>query len=238
MNAPHQPHVVLTNQLLAALPRAEYDRLATHLRKFKLTKNSILYDTGEDVQDAYFVQSGVVSLVSVTEDDEHVEAGVVGREGIVGIPGILRCRRSPLRAVVQIAGEALSIDAQVLRREFKQGGELQDIILCFTHTIVTQFAQAIVCNRFHTIEKRLSRWLLMTHDRVQSDTFHLTHEFLSDMLGTARTDVTKAVGTLRDANLIRSSRGSITILNREGLEAVTCACYRVISEELDQFLAA
>lgn len=237
MNAPHQPHVVHTNQLLAALPRAEYERLVPHLRKFKLAKNSILYDVGEDVKVAYFVQSGVVSLVSVTEDDEHVEAGIVGREGIVGIPGILRCLRSPLRAVVQIAGEAVSIDAQVLRREFKQGGELQDIVLCFTHTIVTQFAQAIVCNRFHTIEKRLSRWLLITHDRVQGDTFHLTHEFLSDMLGTARTDVTKAVGTLRDANLIRSSRGSITILDREGLEAVTCACYRVISEELDQFLA-
>ena len=139
---------------------------------------------------------------------------------------------------MQIAGEALSIDASALRSEFKRGGELQDIILCFTHTLVAQFAQAIVCNRFHTVEKRLSRWLLMARDRVQINTFPLTHEFLSYMLGTARTDVTKAVGTLHEANLIRSRRGTITILDREGLEAAACVCYRINKEELKQFLAA
>lgn len=238
MRAPHQPNIILVNRLLAALPPAEFERLAPHLRRFKLTKNSILYDAGDDVNNSYFVQSGVVSLVSMTEEGENVEAGIVGYEGMIGIPGILRCRRSPLRALVQIAGEALSIDAQALRREFKRGGELQEVVLCFTHTLVSQFAQAIVCNRFHTVEKRLSRWLLMTRDRVQSNTFHLTHEFLSLMLGAARTDVTKAAGALQEADLIRSRRGTITILDREGLEAAACACYRANKNEIEQFISA
>lgn len=238
MHAPRQLEIDLTNQLLAALPRDEYERLTPHLRRIRLTKNNILYDAGDDVHKAYFVQSGVVSLVSISEDGENVEAGIVGCEGLVGIPAILRCRRSPFRVVVQIEGEALTIDGRALRREFKRGDELHEIVLCFMHTLVSQFAQAIVCNRFHTVEKRLSRWLLMARDRVQSNTFHLTHEFLSYMLGTARTDVTKAVGALHDANLIRSRRGSITILDEKGLEATACACYRINKEELDQFLAA
>ena len=146
---------------------------------------------------------------------------------MVGIPGILRYRHAPLRAVVQIPGEAFILEATVLRREFKRGGELQEVVLCFTHTLVSQFARSIVCNRFHTIEKRLSRWLLMTHDRVQSDTFNLTHEFISNMLGAARTDVTRAAGALQDAGLIRYRRGAITILDEKGLEAASCACYRV-----------
>lgn len=238
MHAPRQPKDALTNRLLVALPHAEYERLAPHLQKAKLTKGSVLYDTGDEVQRAYFVQSGVVSLVSTTEDNENIEAGVVGREGMVGIPGILRYRHAPLRAVVQIPGEALSLDAGILRREFKRSGELQEVVLCFTHTLVSQFARSIVCNRFHTIEKRLSRWLLMTRDRAHKDTLHLTHEFISNMLGAARTDVTRAAGALQDAGLIRYRRGAIMILDRKGLEAAACSCYRAIKEETDQFLAA
>jgi CRP-like cAMP-binding protein len=228
----------LTNRLLAALPQAELDRLAPHLHQAKLSRNSILYDAGDEVRRAYFLQSGVISLISVSENDDSIEAGVVGCEGMVGIPGILRYRRASLRAVVQVPGEAFSVDAGVLRREFKRGGELQEIILCFTHTLVSQFARSIVCSRFHTVEKRLSRWLLMTHDRVRGDTFHLTHAFIADMLGAARTDVTKAAGALQDAELIRYRRGAITILDKEGLESVTCGCYRAIKEETDQFIAA
>lgn len=232
------PKTWLNNRLLAALPRAEFDRLALHLHQVKLSGNSVLYDTGDEVRRAYFLQSGVVSLISVTEDDKSLEAGLVGCEGMVGIPGILRYRRAPFRAVVQVAGEALSVDAKVLRREFKRGGELQEFILCFTHTLVSQFARSNVCNRFHTVEKRLARWLLMIHDRARGDTYYLTHTFISDMLGAARTDVTKAAGALQDAGLIRYRRGAITVLDQEGLEATACACYHALKEEVEQFIAA
>lgn len=238
MRAPHHSSIAPTNRLLAALPRSEYERLAPHLRPVKLSRNSILYDAGDQVHRAYFLQSGVVSLIAISEDDDSIEAGVVGCEGMIGVPGILRYRHAPLRAVVQVPGEALSVDARVLRREFKRGGELQEIILCFTHTLVSQFARSIICNRFHTIEKRLSRWLLMTHDRVRGDTFHLTHQFIADMLGAARTDVTKAAGALQDAGLIRYRRAAITILDKEALGAMTCACYHSIREETAQFVAA
>lgn len=238
MRAPHHLDSALNNRLLAALPHAELERLFPHLHQVKLSVNETLYDAGDEVRRAYFIQSGVVSLASITEDEELVEAGMVGYEGMVGIPSILRYRRATFRAVVQMRGEALSLDAGVLRREFKQGGELQEIILCFTHTLVSQFAHSIVCNRFHTIEKRLARWLLMMRDRAHSNTFHLTHEFISYILGTARTDVTKAAGALQDAGLIRYRRGAITILDDEGLEAVSCACYRLSKEETDQFVAA
>lgn len=238
MHAPRQSKVVLTNRLLIALPRAEFERIATHLHTYKLTKGSILYDTSDEVHRAYFVQSGVVSLVATMEDTENVEAGVVGHEGMVGISSILRFRPAPFRAVVQIQGEALSIEARALRHEFKQGGELQEIVFCFTHTLVSQFARTIVCNRFHTIEKRLARWLLMTRDRAHTDTLHLTHEFISNFLGAARTDVTKAAGALQDSGLIRYRRGVITILDGAGLEATACVCYRAIKNEEELFVAA
>jgi len=238
MRAPHQPGITLINRLLAALSLVEFERLTPYLHLVKLTKESVLYDAGESVQQAYFIQSGVVSLVSITDENEKIEAGMVGNEGMVGISSILRYHRAPFRAVVQISGEALSLEGNVLRREFKQGGELQEHILCFTHTLVSQFAQSMICNRFHTIEKRLARWLLMIRDRTGEDTFHLTHEFISQMLGAARTDVTKAAGALQDAGLIRYRRGTITILEEKGLEAASCACYRLNKEEVEQFLVA
>ena len=232
------PQHSVENRLLAVLPNAEFERLAPHLLQVKLSRSTVLYDAGDEVRRAYFLQCGVVSLISISGDDESIEAGLVGREGMVGIPGVLRYRRAAFRAVVQVPGEALSVDAGVLRREFKRGGELQEIILCFTHTLVSQFARSNACNRFHTIEKRLSRWLLMIHDRVHGDTFHLTHAFISDMLGAARTDVTKAAGALQDAGQIRYRRGVITILDVEGLASSACACYHIIKEETEQFIAA
>lgn len=238
MHAKNQTALYLTNQILAALPSSEFERLAPHLYRTKLTRNTVLYDAGDEVHRAYSVQSGVVSLVTISEDNEHIEAGVIGNEGMVGIPSILRYRRAAFRALVQIPGDALSLDGNVLRREFKESGDLQELILCFTHTLVSQFARSIVCNRFHTIEKRLSRWLLMTHDRARDDALLLTHEFISEMLGAARSDVTKAAGVLQDAGLIRYRRGAITILDEKGLEATTCACYHAIKNETEQFIAA
>jgi CRP-like cAMP-binding protein len=226
------------SQLLAALPHTEYERLHPVLEQKRLTKGEVLYDVADAVQSAYFIQSGVVTLLSVTTEGETIEVGMVGSEGMVGIPSLLRRSKAPLRAVVQVSGEALTVSGETLRREFRRGGELQDLVLCFTHTLVTQIAQAVICNHFHTIEERLSRWLLIMRDRTSEDTFLLTHEDISHMLGTPRTGVTKAAGALQDAGLIRYKRGKITILDRQGLERAACECYRVIREETNNYIAA
>ena len=183
------------------------------------------------------LQSGVVSYISAAAADEESAAGVVGDEGVVGIPSFLRYRRAVFRVIVQMRGEALRVDGEFLQRECEKGGELPHLILCHAHTVVSQFAQAIVCNRFHTVEKRLTRFLLMVHDRAHRDTLHLTHEFLANMLGTSRTDVTEAAGALRDAGLISYRRGAMTILDKAGLRAATCVCYHILLEQYEHFIA-
>ena len=238
MHAPRQPNNVLTNRLLSALPRAEFDRLAPHLEQVNLPKNSILYDAGDVVRHAYFLQSGMISLLSVTNKNQVLEVGVVGDEGMVGIPSALRNNRAPLRTLVQIPITALRISGSTLRQEFRRGGELQDLLLCYTHSLATQIGQIVACNRYHTNEQKLARWLLMTRDRVHGDTFNLTHDFLAYMLGTTRTNVTDAAGKLRDAGLIHYLRGKITILNGKKLEAVACECYHIIAEDKERFIAA
>lgn len=226
----------ISNRLLAALPRTEFERLAPHLEQINL-QTGILYEAGDVVRYAYFLQSGMISLLSVTNKDQVIEVGAVGDEGMIGIPSVLRNRRAPLRTMVQIPISALKISADALHREFRRGGELQELILCYTHSLVTQIAQSVACNRYHTVEQRLSRWLLMTRDRVHSDTFHLTHEFISYMLGTTRSGVTTAAVALQEAGLIRYRRGKITILDGGKLEAVACDCYRVICEENDIYIS-
>ncbi|MBA3438659.1 MAG: Crp/Fnr family transcriptional regulator, partial [Pyrinomonadaceae bacterium] len=204
----------------------------------KLTEGRMLYNAGDELREAYFIQSGVVSYISAAAVDEESAAGVVGDEGVVGLPSFLRYHRAMFRVIVQIEGEALRVDGEFLRREYDKGGELQNLILCYAHTVVSQFSQAIVCNRFHIVEKRLARFLLMVHDRARSDTLHLTHEFLASMLGTSRTDVTEAAGALQDAGLIRYRRGAMTILDKAGLKAATCVCYQILLEEYEHFLFA
>jgi CRP-like cAMP-binding protein len=226
----------ISNRLLAALPRAELERLAPHLEQINFPIGT-LYDAGDVVRHAYFLQSGIISLLSVTNKDQVIEVGVVGNEGMVGIPSVLRNRRAPLRTLVQIPITALKISADALQREFKRGGELQELILCYTHSLVTQIAQSVACNRYHTVEQRLSRWLLMTRDRTHSDTFHLTHEFISYMLGTTRSGVTTAAGALQEAGLIRYRRGKIKILDEIALETEACDCYRIIRDENERFIS-
>jgi CRP-like cAMP-binding protein len=226
----------IANRLLAALPRSEFERLAPHLEQIKLPTGT-LYDAGVIINHAYFLQSGMISLLSVTNKDQVIEVGAVGDEGMVGIPTVLRNRRAPLRVVVQIPITALRIPAESLRREFSRCGKLQEVVLCYTHALVTQISQSVACNRYHTVEQRLSRWLLMTRDCAHSDTFYLTHEFISYMLGTTRSIVTTAALTLQEAGLIRYRRGKITIHDGNELEAVTCGCYRLIREENECFLS-
>jgi CRP-like cAMP-binding protein len=213
------------NRLLAALPREEYERLSPHLESFHLTPGKILYNAGEAVRHAYFPKSGVVSLLSITEEGRTIEVGMIGNEGMVGIPIILRSDLAPYQVVVQLAGDALRVRGAALRAEFNRGGGLQDLLLRYTHSLLIQVTQAAACNRFHTVQERLCRRLLVSRDRVQSDTLQLTQESLSHMLGVPRTSVTMIAGDLQKEGLIRCGRGRITILDRALLEAASCECY-------------
>ena len=226
------------NRILAALPRAEYQALAPHLERVHLPQGKVLYEVGDRVTRAYFVTRGMVSLLSITEDGGTTEVAMVGKEGVVGLPIILRVGAAPYRSMVQITGDALSMKADVMREGFSRGARFQDLLLRYTHALLTQVSQSAVCNRFHTTEARLSRWLLVTRNRVESDSFRLTQELISHMLGTPRTVVTVAANKLQDAGLIRYKRGHITILDPRMLEAAACECYAVVIKEVSHFFVA
>jgi CRP-like cAMP-binding protein len=226
------------NRLLAALPRKEYERLSPHLELVRLTPGKILYSAGDVVRHAYFPKGGMVSLLSTTESGRTIEVGMIGNEGMTGIPIILRSRVAAYQVIVQLAGNALRIKGEALRAEFDRGGRLQDLLLRYAHALLMQVAQSAACNRFHTVEERLCRWLLVSHDRVQTDTIHLTQEFLSYMLGVPRTSVTQFAVALQKEGVIKYTRGRINILDRTRLEANSCECYRLVREGLREFLAA
>lgn len=232
------PSNLISNRLLAALPREEYERLLPHLEPVHLKKGATVYDAGDTVRHAYFIKSGMISLLSVTERGETIEVAVVGNEGMIGVPVVLRMSVTPYQSVVQLPGDGLRVRADVLRGEFKQDGQLQELMLKYTHALLTQITQSVVCNRFHSIEQRLCRWLLATGDRAKSESFELTQEFIAQMLGTPRTGVTMAAGPLQDAGIIRYRRGKITILNRQRLERAACECYGIIRSEISQLAAA
>lgn len=232
------PRAPANNQLLAALLREEYKRLLPHLEWVRLPQNKILYEAGDIVRHVYFPANGMVSLLSVTEDGQTVEVGIVGNEGVVGICVVLKVARTPYKVKVQIPASAMRIRADVLRREFGQCGQLQDLLLHYAHMLLTQISQSAACNRFHSVEQRLCRWLLISRDRVQTDTLQLTQESLSHMLGSPRTSVTAIAVALQKAGLIRYRRGQITITNAAGLETASCECYRLMRDEINTFLAA
>jgi CRP-like cAMP-binding protein len=226
------------NRILAALPRLEYARFSSHLEAVRLPQGKTLYQVGGAIRYAYFLKSGMASLLSVMDDGAAVEVGMVGNEGLVGLPAILRINNSPYQVVVQLPGNALRLRADLLRAEFDRGGQLQDLLLRYLHTVLTQISQSAACNRFHALKARLCRWLLVSHDRAQTDTLHLTHEFLSQMIGAPRARVTMTASGLQKAKLIRYSRGKIQILDRRGLESSSCECYGIVTEEINHFMAA
>ena len=226
------------NRLLAALPREEYERLSPHLELVRLPPGKILYNAGEIVRYAYFPRGGMVSLLSITEEGRTIEVGMIGNEGMTGVPVILRSGMAPYQVMVQLAGNALRIRGDALREAFNRGGTLQDLLLRYTHSLLIQVAQSAACNRFHTVEERLCRWLLVSRDRVQTDTIQLTQEFISHMLGVPRTSVTMIAGALQKEGLIKYSRGRITLLDRRGLEAASCECYRRVREGISELLIA
>ena len=231
------PHSI-KNRLLAALPHDEYARLQPHLELVQLSNRVTLYQTGDFIRHAYFLNSGMGSLLALTQGGATVELAMVGNEGMLGLPVILGTHKAPYQITVQLPGEGLRIKAEVIRDEFKRGDALHNLLLNYTHALITQISQSAVCNCFHTVEKRFCRWLLIVHDRVQGNTFHLTQEIISFMVGTPRTGITTAAGVLQDTGLIRYKRGKITILDRRGLEQAACEYYEIVAESLDHFLAA
>lgn len=231
MQSLRPPNPSYKNQILASLPGHEMARLAPHLSPIILEHNHPLLDDGQMVTSAYFLEDGVASIVMTTEDGKTVEAGIVGRCGMVGIPVLLGTQSMPGRTFIQIPGSGFRISAEIVSCEFERLGAFRRRLLRYLQAQLVQTSQTAACNRVHDIEQRLARWLLLCRDRMDSDDLCLTQEFVGQMLGAPRTTVTLVVGLLQRAGLIDSSRGHILILNRKGLEDVSCECYRVISAE-------
>ena len=227
----------MRNRILAALPYDEYEHLMPNLEPVHLPKGKIIYHAGDIVRYGYFMNDGQVSLLSITAEGTTIEVAMVGNEGAIGIPIVWRTNKTPYEVMVQIpVKNAFRIKAEVFRNEFDRGGKFQDLMLRYTEVLFTQITQSAVCNHFHSSVQRLARWLLIANDLVGLNTFHLTHEFISHMLGSPRTGVTMAAGVLQKTNLISYSRGKITILDRPGLEGAACECYHIIRESFDHFL--
>ncbi|HEU4780571.1 MAG TPA: Crp/Fnr family transcriptional regulator [Steroidobacteraceae bacterium] len=216
------------NQLLVSLPVADYTRMASGFEPVQLTYGEVLYEPGEPMSAVYFPGDSLVSLLTLVEGHRALEVGLVGREGMIGARLALGAATSPVRALVQGTGTAMRMSSERFLKEFRRCTALQRGLLKFTDTLMIQISQTAACNRFHFVEARLARWLLMTAERMASSEFHLTHEFLADMLGVRREGVTVAASGLQRRNLIRYRRGDITILDMQGLEAVSCSCYRFL----------
>lgn len=218
------------NSLLEALPRKDYQRLLAGLEPVKLAFGEVLYKPGEPIRHVYFPNDSLVSLLTLADGHLALEVGMVGSEGMVGAPITLGIEFSPVRALVQGSGTALRMTAARFRKEFRRSPSLQRALYRYVHVLMVQITQTAACNRFHVVEARLARWLLMTRDRVRSNRFHLTQEFLAHMLGVRRVGVTKAASALQRRKLISYSRGTIRILDGGGLEAASCRCYETVKE--------
>ena len=228
---------VAKNFLLAALPDVELDRVRSHLRPVSLELGQVLYESGDKLDYVYFPTTAIVSLLYVMENGATAEIGVVGNDGVLGIALFMGGDTTPNRAVVQSAGEAFKMSAKDLRDEFTLGGVFHNLLLRYTQALITQISQTAVCNRLHSLEQQLCRWLLLSHDRLDSDTLVMTHDLISNMLGVRREGVTMAARRLAAKKLIKNVRGSITVLDRAGLEASVCECYDVVNKEYDRLLS-
>jgi CRP-like cAMP-binding protein len=225
--------VPVANSLLAALPDKVYRSLLGRLEPVTLTFGEVLYHPGELILHVYFPTDTLVSLLTTAEGHLALEVGMVGREGMLGIPLALGVGHSPVHAVVQGAGTALRMTTAHFHKEFQQSAQLQREVYLYIFELINQMTQTAACNRFHRIEARLARWLLMTRDRVQSNQFHLTQDNLSNMLGVRRVGITKAAGDLRLRKLIGYNRGEISILDGDGLEQAACQCYQIVKDMHD-----
>lgn len=234
--SPRKRSEPIANRLLAALPKKEYQNLLPEFEQVNLVFGDILFDPGERIRHVYFPNDSIISLLSAVEEHSMLEVGIVGNEGMAGLTVFMGVNRSRNRGLVQGAGTAMRMKSATLRGAINNGGALHNLLHRYTHSLMTQVSQSAACNRFHQVNARLARWLLMTHDRVQGNEFRLTQEFISHMLGVRREGVTIAASALQKQKFISYSRGQIRMLDRAGLEAVACKCYRVVKEEYDKFL--
>jgi CRP-like cAMP-binding protein len=226
----------LENHLLGALPAADYEHLQAHLELMPLPLGSAIYESGDAQGYVLFPTNSIVSLLYVMEDGASAEIAVVGKEGVVGIALFMGGETTPSRAVVQSAGYGYRLRAGFLKSEFGMGGELQHLLLRYTQALITQMAQTAVCNRHHSVEQQLCRWLLLSLDRLASNELTMTQELIANMLGVRREGVTEAAGKLQAAGVIDYSRGKITVLDRQKLEGQVCECYAVVKREYDRLL--
>lgn len=226
-----------SNRLLAALPIKEYVRMFPKLEKVALNYEENIYQRNEEIRYVYFPTSGIISLLTSVEDNSTLEVGLIGKEGMVGISLFLGVKTSNIQAIVQGIGSAMRMSAKDFMSECENGSGLPRILQRFLHSRLTQVSQSAACYRFHPIESRLARWLLMTSDRMDTDEFLITQEFLSNMLGVRREAVNKSAVALQQEKLINYSRGHISIINRPGLEKATCLCYAIIRDEENSFPA-
>jgi CRP-like cAMP-binding protein len=224
------------NQILMRLDPEEYARLRPALQEVSLTVKEVIHEEGEPVEYVFFPESGVISLVKPLEDGTVIETGTIGNEGMVGLAAVLGMDRTSSRAFCQIPGRALRVSAAVVLAERRRGGPFAELLLRFAHATVAMLTQEVACNRVHSVEERMCRWLLVTHDRVDADTFPLTQEFLAMMLGVRRPTINLAGRSLQRAGLIRYSRGRITVVDRTGLEEASCECYAHIRDEITRSL--
>jgi CRP-like cAMP-binding protein len=231
---PAAPKQASTNHLLAAIPHKALQGMLTTLEPCELVYGQVLYEPGARIRHVYFPLNCLVSLLTAVEKNRTLEVGVVGNEGMVGMPLALGISVSPVRALVQGSGTALRLTAARFDVEFRKNASLQRALFRYTHLLMAQVSQTAACNRFHEAEARLARWLLMTRDRLHADEFLLTHEFLAHMLGVRRVGVTKAAGALERKQLIDYSRGNISIRNPKGLETAACSCYRMVKDLQDR----
>jgi len=227
-----------TNYLLAALPEAEWQRWLPALESIDMPLGQVLYESGSTLSHVYFPITSIVSLLYVMEDGASAEIAVVGNEGIVGISLFMGGGSTPSRAVVQSAGRGLRLKAQMMKDEFNRNGPVLHLLLRYTQALITQMSQTAVCNRHHSLDQQLCRWLLLSLDRLQGDELVMTQELIANMLGVRRGGVTEGALRLQEAGLIRYARGHITVLDRAGLERRTCECYGVVKKEYDRLLPA
>jgi CRP-like cAMP-binding protein len=225
-----------TNQLLAALPDSEWLRWQSHLEPVSMPLGQVLYEPGGTLSHVYFPTDSIVSLLYVMENGASAEIAVVGNEGIVGISLFMGGESTPSRAVVQSAGDGYRVRAQMMKEEFNRAGPVLHLFLRYTQALITQMAQTAVCNRHHSLDQQLCRWLLLSLDRLRNNELVMTQELIANMLGVRREGVTEGALKLQQDGLIRYARGRITVLDRSGLEKRTCECYAVVKKEYDRLL--
>lgn len=229
-----EPRNGYKNRILASLPKAEISRLVPFLSEVELPSGKTLMESNQEITSAYFLETGLASVVVAMANGNMVETGITGNDGLIGFPVLLGTRSTPMRTFMQIPGSGFKIKVQHLVEEFERSGTLYKKINRYVQAILVQTGQTAACNRLHDIAERLARWLLMCHDRMETNTFTITHEFLGHMLGTPRSTVTLAAGILHEAGLVEYSRGKVLVKDRKGLEKAACECYQTIRKEFDR----